>query len=280
MPTLAILFLFLLAGPVQRIETEFPNRARVTRVETAMNHLTVIELAEPVTLAAAGSPLFKIERRDNKVFIQPLEEGVSTNLFVWTGSSRWSYELVPAASPATMHFAIDQKIAPFPQSQNTVSPDNVDATTSASLPEEMLLLSKPIRNVGVKFGPSEVGIFVTDVYRKGEQLFIRYVVDNRTERPYAIGLPGVFALEAANSETSLHAFRYSQVGPDIGKKIRSHGQTRIESVDCEMRSDALPSGEMTSGILIVQGVSASGPVVLRLQFPQEGHHAIALTLVL
>src|SRR5215831_19959799 len=116
-----LLMLFIAASP-QRIETQLPDRAKVIRIETAMNHLTIIELAEPVTLAAAGSPLFKIERRDNKVFIQPLEEGSSTNLFVWTASGRWSYELVPAASPATMHFAIDQKIAPSPQSQNTVDP--------------------------------------------------------------------------------------------------------------------------------------------------------------
>ena len=83
MPTLMILLLFVLAAaPSQRIEAQFPDRSRITRVETAMNHLTVIELAEPVTLAAAGSPVFKVERRDNMVFIQPLEEGSSTNLFV------------------------------------------------------------------------------------------------------------------------------------------------------------------------------------------------------
>src|SRR5438034_1068450 len=176
MPTLMILLLFVLAvAPSQRIETQFPDRARVTRVETAMNHLTVIELAEPVTLAAAGSPVFKIERRDNKVFIQPLEEGASTNLFVWTGSNRWSYELVPAASPATMHFAIDQKVAPFPQSRNTVVPDSApsEANASQSFVAEMLLFAKPIRNVGVKFSPTEVGVFITDVYSKDEQLFIR-----------------------------------------------------------------------------------------------------------
>src|SRR5438034_4670397 len=148
MPTLMILLLFVLAvAPSQRIETQFPDRARVTRVETAMNHLTVIELAEPVTLAAAGSPVFKIERRDNKVFIQPLEEGASTNLFVWTGSGRWSYELVPAASPATMHFAIDQQIAPASQSRNAVAPDSAapDFSLYQSLAEEMLLYGKPNR---------------------------------------------------------------------------------------------------------------------------------------
>src|SRR6267378_1338042 len=111
MQTLAILLMFVLAAPVQRVETQYSDRGKVTRVETAMNHLTVIELAEPVTLAAAGSLLFKIERRDNKVFIQPLEEGVSTNLFIWTGSGRWNYELIPAASVETMHFDVDQQVS-------------------------------------------------------------------------------------------------------------------------------------------------------------------------
>src|SRR6516162_1142486 len=134
MDTMATLLMFLLAVPLQRIETQYPDRAKVTRVETAINHLTIIELAEPVTLAAAGSPSFKIERRDNKVFIQPLEEGVSTNLFVWTSSGRWSYELVPAASPASMHFAIDQKAAASPQSQNSVTPDSAVSDAGVSQP--------------------------------------------------------------------------------------------------------------------------------------------------
>src|SRR3989442_14468484 len=108
MQTIATLLMFVLALRLQRIETQYLDRAKVTRVETAMNHLAVIELAEPVTLAAAGSPSFNIERRDNKVFIQPLEEGVSTNLFFWTGSGRWNYELVPAVSGETLHFSLDQ----------------------------------------------------------------------------------------------------------------------------------------------------------------------------
>src|SRR5881396_892278 len=143
-----ILLIFVLAAPFQRIETQYPDRAKVTRVETAMNHLTVIELADPVTMAAAGSPLFKIERRENKVFVQPLEEGASTNLFVWTGSGRWNYELVPAASLETTHFAIDQQLAASSQIQEpAVSP--AAPTPSQSIAEELLLFAKPIRNLGM-----------------------------------------------------------------------------------------------------------------------------------
>ena len=284
MPMLTILLLFVLAAaPSQRIEAQFPDRARITRVETAMNHLTVIELAEPVTLAAAGSPLFKIERRENKVFIQPLEEGSSTNLFVWTASGRWSYELVPAVSPATMHFAIDQEVVPVSQSREPAPPDNPasDAGAFKSFAEEMLLFGKPIRNLGATFRPTEVGAYITDVYRRDDQLFIRYVIDNGTARPFAIGIPEVFALESAQSATSLHALRYAQIGSDISKKIRSQGQSRIKTIDCEVPSDPLPPGERVTGILIVQShPAASEPVVLRLSFPNQGREPIVLTLVL
>jgi type IV secretory pathway VirB9-like protein len=61
--------------PAQKIDNETASRERVVRVQTAMNHLTVIEVAEPVTTVAVGSPqAFKIERRENKVFIQPLQK--------------------------------------------------------------------------------------------------------------------------------------------------------------------------------------------------------------
>src|ERR1039458_790171 len=104
--------------PAQKIDTETPSRERVVRVQTAMNHLTVIEVAEPVATVAVGSPqAFKVERRENKVFIQPLQENVATNLFIWTASTRLNYELVPAVSDAgQMDFAIDYR-QPQPQAQ-------------------------------------------------------------------------------------------------------------------------------------------------------------------
>ena len=106
--------------PAQKIESETPSREHVVRVQTAMNHLTVIEVGEPVTTVAVGSPQsFKVERRDNKVFVQPLVESVSTNLFIWTSSTRLNYELVPAISdPDQMDFAIDYR-QPQPQAQLT-----------------------------------------------------------------------------------------------------------------------------------------------------------------
>src|SRR6266699_5797873 len=133
---MTIVLMLAMAAEPQRIDTQYPDAAKVTRVETTMNHLTLIELAEPVTLAAACSPAFKIERRENKVFIQPLEEGVSTNLFIWTGSARWNYELVPAASVETMHFAVDQQTAASSQTHEPVA-SPPDPPSAHAFAEEM-----------------------------------------------------------------------------------------------------------------------------------------------
>lgn len=43
----------------------------VLHVSTALNHLTVLEFHEPVTMAAAGSSDFQIERQGDKVFVKP-----------------------------------------------------------------------------------------------------------------------------------------------------------------------------------------------------------------
>ena len=63
--------MFVLPAWAQKIEIQKPDRNQIVRVQTALNHLTVIEVGETVTTVAAGSPAFKIEWRENKVFVQP-----------------------------------------------------------------------------------------------------------------------------------------------------------------------------------------------------------------
>jgi len=282
MKTVAILLL-VLAAPLQRIETQYPDPAKVTRVETAMNHLTIIELKDHVTLAAAGSPSFKIERRENKVFIQPLEEGASTNLFVWTNSGRLNYELVPAASVETMHFVIDQQSTASTQNHEDAAVSSGGSTPKQSIADEMFLFAKPIRNRGLKAGGNQIGVFITDVYRKDDQLFIRYMIDNRTAHAYPAGEPEVFSIESASPHTALNSYRYSQVGPDLEKKIRAQRPVRIATVECDVPSEPLPPSEAATGILILHAPPTepeSEPSVLRIVFPAAGQQATAVTLVL
>ena len=119
------LIVLILAVPLwaQRIETATPSRDRVVPIHTALDHLTVIEVGEPVVTVAAGSAAFKVEWRDNKVFIEPTEPGVSTNLFIWTASSRLNYELESAGEVGKMDFAIDYpRPTPAPPAAKVANP--------------------------------------------------------------------------------------------------------------------------------------------------------------
>ena len=84
-----------------------PSANAVVHVATALNHLTVLEFHEPVTMAAAGSSDFQIEREANKVFVKPIKSGTATDLFVWTASRRFAYELEITQEVKDMNFAID-----------------------------------------------------------------------------------------------------------------------------------------------------------------------------
>lgn len=268
-----------LAMPVQRIEIERPDRGTVKRVETAMNHLTVIEIAEPVVMAAAGSPAFKIERQGNKVLIQPIEEGASTNLFIWTASNRFSYELVPAASVDTMHFAIDQEVTTHAQA-SPLPKENVDSLRSGD--DEVLRFGTPVRVLGTNSDSAPVGIRITDVFQSNDQLTVRYTIENRTMRPYAMQPPQVFALQAPRSSTSLLALRNTQIDSDLAKSIRSEGQRSIPIMDSETSTEFVRSGERKPGLLFLRlGPRDSQPSVLRVIFPSASSSTpISITLVL
>src|SRR5260370_12803774 len=83
------------------------NFNQIQHIETALNHLTVVDLGEPViNLAVAEPDAFEIEGHDDKVFIKPLREGVSTNLFIWTSTRQLSYEIGPAGDLAKMNVVV------------------------------------------------------------------------------------------------------------------------------------------------------------------------------
>src|SRR2546426_12481184 len=127
----------------QKIETQKPDRNRIVRVQTALNHLTVIEVGEPVATVAAGSSAFKIEWRENKVFIQPTEQTVATNLFIWTRSGRLNYELEPAGAVEQMDFAIDQ--TPPPPVPAPVAAKPFSSAASGEIAPDTLLGGRPVR---------------------------------------------------------------------------------------------------------------------------------------
>src|ERR1700727_1275707 len=119
-----------------------PNPNAVVHVATALNHLTVLEFHEPVTMAAAGSSDFQIEREANKVFVKPIKSGAATDLFVWTASRRFAYELEITQEVRDMNFAIDSAQPVLPA--KPIAEIDADSVADVVL-TRALLGAEPIR---------------------------------------------------------------------------------------------------------------------------------------
>jgi hypothetical protein len=150
----------------QKLEIQPLDPKKVTRVETAKDHLTVIELGDPVTMVAVGNlNAFTIERRENKVFVKPVEDEAQTNLFIWTSSGRFAYELVPAQAVEQMHFVIDQAPA-LASAKIQAPPEKQSVQRAAPLPADMLTKAKPILLHGDRQTQGRVEIALRDLYRE------------------------------------------------------------------------------------------------------------------
>ncbi len=133
MKKLTILSLALVAVAARAQST---SQSQIRHIETSMNHLTVLEFGESVTTLAIADPdSFQVERHDDKVFLKPLREGVSTNLFVWTASRELSYELDPAGQLAQMDVLVRAEPVPNPHTgtQASAEPSDTEIRKIASL---------------------------------------------------------------------------------------------------------------------------------------------------
>jgi len=262
----------------QKVEVQKPDRGQILHVQTALNHLTVLDLTEPVSTVAVGSPLFKVEWRENKVFIQPTEPNVATNLFVWTASGRFNYELDPAGPVPQMDFAIDQTLAEAPAAALSV---NRSGKPSDPSPAEVLIEAKPVRLYGSIPEKNRVVVYLTDLLEHDGQVFIRYTIRNESPKAYVPGAPQVVALNAPKYRESLYALSNSQLSPDAAARLKCSGETRIEMAKGEVRSPRIEPGQETTGIVAIKlPPMHAKPTVLRLVFLGSPRGPINATLVL
>ena len=273
---------FTLAAEAQRIDTQKADSQKVVRVSTALNHLSVIELAEPAVEVAAGSSSYKIEWRENKVFVQPLDAGATTNLFIWTASGRQSYELVPAQSVQDMQFAIDQE--PIPHEAKVVVPEKPAedplAAQEAKLASDMLFASTPVRLTGETKNHARVEIILKDVYRMNDRIYVRYAIQNQGQSPYRPGTPDVFSLRSPRSPNSLYTLTKCQLIGDA-LRIKSDGQASVKVVSAQVRASAVPPGGNAWGMVALElPTGPKTPTVLKFEFAPDAAGAVTAVLVL
>ena len=255
----------------QKIDREPNDPRQIIHLKTALNHLTVIELREPVLQVAAGSQSFKVEWRENKVFVQPTEPDASTNLFVWTSSQRLNYELEPAGSVAVMDFAVDQELPPQPK-PTSLKPQEPS-------PTEVLLSGQTVRLESAKPSTRPVEVRIRDLYEKDGRLLVRYAVRNNSAHTYEVTTPRVYVLPGVRYPQSLFGLVDSQLGDREASRLDIKEQSPVAVIEGHVQSSHLQPGQQCLGLVALRVPPAKGPMVLRFQFANDDREQVGAFLV-
>ncbi len=216
----------------QKVETQPSDRKNILRIETARDHLTVVELVDPVTMVAVGNPnAFSVERRDNKVFLKPLDEGAKTNLFIWTATARYAYELVPAPAVEQMHFAIDQAPVLVSKTANYTQPKRM--SPGRGLPAEMLTKAKPIPLRGDRDSDGRIEVTLHELFSRDGRVYLRYSLTNRSTAGYQATRPAAWRLSGIRAPMSLVPLGESQLGERLARSVKSDSAMPLEVLDSD-----------------------------------------------
>jgi hypothetical protein len=262
----------LIAATVPAIAQQQP----VTRVQTALNHLTVIEVAEPITMAAAGSEAFEIERHGTRVFVKPTKPDVATNLFVWTEHGRSIYELQPAGEVSKMDVLVTSVQQPAPRAAaESLSKEDVAKVAEQAL-SQTLLNTQPVNAVGIKTQKNRVNVRLEDVVHGKDAIYVRYHVTNLSTVPYRVIAPNVSVLAAEGASMPP---ANQQLGVGYLERLGKVSSTPIELLHSEIDQQDVAPGKTSTGVLTIHCTDGS-PQIYQFLFGSDNASPIVTAAVL
>ena len=251
----------------------------VTRVQTALNHLTVIEVAEPITMAAAGSEAFEIERHGTRVFVKPTKPDVATNLFVWTEHGRSIYELQPAGEVSKMDVLVTSvQQPPTRAAAESLSKEDV-AKVAEQVLSQTLLNTQPVNALGIKTQKNRVNVRLEDVVRGKDAIYVRYQVTNLSAVPYRVIAPNVSVLAAEGNAGASMPPANQQLGAGYLERLGKVSSTPIDLLHSEIDEQDVAPGKTSTGVLAIRSTDGS-PQIYQFVFGSDNASPIVTTAVL
>ena len=276
--------LILAAGSVtsaQTITHQQVNSNVVTPVATALNHLSLIELPEPITRAAVGSDDIRIEWHGNTVALKPIRQGQSTNLFVWTEHTQSTYEILPPGDLKNASFVIDQSngfgSAPA-VSQMKVTETDIQKAADTLIAQAMLQ-SSPVNSREIKDAKNHVNVRITEVVRDKDALYVRYTLSNPSQHPYRVSDPAVFTFSPSDARHVVGSLKGIQIPQQKMDALGSGTTSTVIVREARIASRDLNPGQTVDGVVCLKEADTK-PIVYRLVFGNDESHTVSAAAVL
>lgn len=273
---LSAVVLFALAAKAQNI-----NFQGIQHIHTSLNHLTVIDLGEPIQFIAAADPdSFQIERAGDKVLLQPLKDAIATNLIVWTASRQISYELDAPGDVTSMNVLV-RNLPPSVRATASLSTAKEQqqiataATTQAMLDTQDIVADRAMK-------PSSTGISVTitRVLHTTDGTYLQYQVVNHSTAPFRVTTPLVTRLVPTQTPISLLALKNHELTLQTLSSFKAKPDGSLMRVVGQSAKADIPSGTSTTGYVLVPQNSGTTPVIYQLNFGSSATGSLVETVVI
>ncbi len=282
--------LLLAAGSIasaQTITHQAVNPNVVTPVATALNHLSLIELPEPITRAAVGSDDVRIEWHGNTIALKPVRQGQSTNLFVWTEHTQSTYEILPPGEVTSAAFVIDQTnggrdvnkpAEAQAESQARISESEIQKAADTLIAQAMLQGSA-VNSHGVKEAKDHVNVTITEVVRDKDALYVRYTVSNPGQHPYRVSDPEVFSFTPAVASNVAGSLKGLQVPEQKVEALGSGTTSNLTVREGRISNRDVNPGQTVEGVLCFKQPDEQ-PQIYRFVFANDESHPVSAAAVL
>ncbi len=261
------------------------NYDQVVHLHTALGHLTVLELGEPIkTFAVANPDSFTVEQHGDKIFLKPVRDREATNLFIWTATRELSYELDSAGEVSQMNVLIRSlpkapSNAAATPAQPSAQVSSVSSPAPAADPIAIMADSETIVRDEARTQTGRVNVTLQQVYRENSTTCVRYRIENRTTQNFHASAPSVSVLVPARNDISLAALRNHQLKPSMTESFKVSLNAPVPVLASTDAAKDLAPGESETGVIRFRGTD-NAPQIFAIHFSDAADQPVSATAVL
>ena len=201
-------------------------QTRIEVIATALHHVSVVQVPEPVENVALGSTQVHVEWHANNILIEPQRAGVDTNMVVFTHRTTYLYEIAAASEPGAMSWLVKERAPAPPLPPPVPSPEEVQSEHDR-LFASLLLNARIVDSRAIHLKKHSVFVRVIEVSEDAHNYYVRLSATNATTHTYRLQNAEVIKVDPAFGADTAYRNINRQIGPEMFEDFRMYQQTPV-----------------------------------------------------
>ena len=261
----------------QTVTTHTIAAGQVEKIATALHHISIISLPGPVRSAAIGSDMVQMEWNGNQVLIEPLKEGVDTDLFVFTGHSNLTYEILSAGDPAKMSYMVREIYPPLPPPAPGPSAEELQRERDGLL-GAILMTTTPIRAHDLSDKHQDVQVHIVNVSEDAHNYYVRLQARNQGGHAYRIQTPVVSKIDPAFGANLAYDMVDRQIGQHTFEQFRLYSERALFTHGSTLVKHDMQPGESMQWVMVIDKPDVT-PGMYQFRFPDNAGNMVRAIVI-